>query len=458
MQPSFRRFSGSGFTILELIVALSVTVLMLVMISALFTATSDGVALGMAVSDVVGAGRSIADQLERDSDRMLSPTNLKPGFMVIVCQQVNGVAYRDRRFEKTRDVRTDQIMWMYDRAAPGAKVGEQPITPVDANTFSSATRTQMASSNAIRIWYGHVKKTTASGADGGNLGAPGENRLANNWALGRQALFLVDDAAAISAINRTTGALAALATADVSGMTAWSGTPTPPASLKLFHGTTDVAALRYSGDPLTQPGTLMGGFGASTDPGIYRHTLWVDEAEGKYQDRALAHMFLDGNRLWANPYPRPNPLVNTSWITSGQVGQMHSLLMDNVSDFIVDFAADAVADSNIPDDANGFDGAPDVDPTTRETIWYGLGRQPNAASWTRNKPGVASPIVPSPAGGGVGFVFRHGKANSVTWPYMIRIRFRLHDQRGELLGDVSPEPDATNVGRWFEQIIKVRRN
>lgn len=462
-----RRF-GPGFTILELIVALSVTVLMLVMISALFTATSDGVSMGMALSDVIGAGRAIGDQLERDANQQHSPVGNPAGVLVIVCQKFDNIPYRLRRNELTRAVRSDQFMFTRDFKG-ASKFPEEPITPIDNSTFASPTRTQMANVRAIRVWYGHVLKTNETGTSVTGFGAIGRNKLANEWALGRHALFLVGDGATAGppAFNHSKGAFANATTAGL----------TVPGGTSLFHGGTDVAYLEYS-DATKAAGTFLGESSAGAGGAFANQTLWYDLGKAGYDARALGYMFLGANRIWANPFPRINPLANTTWATAGQIAQMHPLLMDNVSDFIVEFAADAVDDSGVPNLADGFDGEPDRD-SAGETIWYGLENNPDtnsAAPPSWNTRGVMdnqsptavaveSPVVTAslPAGT-VAYVFRHGAGHDKLWPYMIRIRYRVHDVRGDLLGDKSfekgdtlPDGTGTNSGRWFEQIIKVKR-
>lgn len=456
---------GQGFTILELIVALSVTVLMLVMISALFTATSDGVSMGMALSDVIGAGRAIGDQIERDVQRQLSPVESVPGVIVIVCEKLDPIPYRYRRNERTRAVRSDQFMFMRDRQG-ASKYNEEPITPVSSATFASATRTDMANTRSIRVWYGHVKKTNDAGTAADDLGAVGRNRYANEWALGRHALFLLGDGDPVvdPTINHSVGGLA---TSTLQGSVA-SGSA-------LFRGYTDVARLEHNA-PKPTVGTFLGSVGAGATNLNASQTLWEDEPKAGYDARALAYMFLDGNRLWANPFPRISPTVNTTWATAAQIAQMHPLLMDNVSDFIVEFAADAVDDPGVPDLVDGLDGEPDRD-AAGETIWYGLADNPDTNS--KGPPNWRLPTLPATVSSGlpyetpvagssanrVAYVFRHGQGYEKLWPYMIRIRYRVHDVRGDLLGDKSFEPGdklpdntGTNSGRWFEQIIKIKRD
>ncbi len=441
-----------AFTILELIVAISITVIMLLLINALFQATSNGVSMGMALSDVIGAGRAIGDQIERDATEQFSPIGNPPGVLVIICEKLDPVPYRFRGVEKTRSARSDQLM--FTRRLQGAsKFNEEPITPIDNSTYSSASKTQMAGAEAIRVWYGHVLKTNDLGTAVTGIGAPGRNQYANQLALGRHALFLVGGPTAPT-FNRATGAVSDAAVAGIS--------LTGVASPRLFNGLTDVAHLRYQGgatEATAAPGVFI--VGETGSGGINPGTLWLGDAN--YHTKALSYMFTGTNRLWTNPFPKIDPIASATWVTAGQVAQMHPLLMDNISDFIVEFAADAV-DDNDPDTmtTDGFDGEPDRD-LNGEIIWYGLAPNPATnsqgppASWDlRDIPGLVSPVASS--SNPVSYVFQHGGDNGKLWPYMIRIRYRVHDSRALLGGDPSPEPgDTSNAGRWFEQIIKVRR-
>jgi len=439
-----------AFTILELIVAISITVIMLLLINTLFQATSNGVSMGMSLSDVIGAGRAISDQIERDADLQLSPGGSPNGVLVIVCQKYTAVPYKFRGKEFTRPVRSDQFMFTRSLGNSANNFSAAPITPINDTTFSSATKTEMAGVEAIRVWYGHVLKTDETGTAASDLGTPGPNQYANQWALGRHALFLVGGTApTISnyALGATSGSLLA-------GNVA----PGEP----LFKGYTDVAYLSYSGDTTVAPGTFVySGLGVGM---ASPNTLWDGDAKGAYDSKALAYMFTGGNRLWCNVFPKVNPSNTATWVTAGQIAQMHPLLMDNISDFIVEFAADAIDSTDLPTAGSGpdvFDGEPDRN-GAGEVIWYGLETNPDTNSegppaWNvRNVAGLATPVVST--GSGTAYVFRHGAANAALWPYMIRIRYRIHDTRAQLAGDPSPEPgDTSNAGRWFEQIIKVRR-
>jgi hypothetical protein len=441
-----------AFTILELIVALAVTVLMIVMINALFQATSDGVSVGIALSDVIGAARAAGEQIERDGQAMIPP---KPqgsggGLLVVICNKSEPMPFMERRFLKTRRVRMDQVMWVREANINPTKPELIATAPMNTTTYSPPSPQQLGSATYAKVWYGHVRKTKPDGGTPTALGQPGANRVANNLALGRHMLLMCTDSNAVSTFNR---AATAAHDAAVSNMT-------HPAlgSLQLFHGTTDVTSMPY-----TETATAAGVIGTQAGGSL----LYGSMPDASYADTAMKLMFYDsttrGPMLWVNAVPAFNP-ANPYQV--GEIAQRHALFLDNVSDFIVEVAADFENDPAL-DVGQGFDGVPDVftaGVSQGETIWYGL--ENNDASNSRAFPANWGHVGTFPkketlAGSDVAFVFRHDRPQ--TWPYMIRIRYRVHDLRGELLGDRSPEREltdntGTNVGKWFEQIIHVRRD
>ena len=116
------------------------------------------------------------------------------------------------------------------------------------------------------------------------------------------------------------------------------------------------------------------------------------------------------NRLCVNPTPSGGTL--DSW----QVAQNHASFLLNVSDFEVRYA--------MPGDAPG--------------------------TWNRNpgmvnvgKQYVAAPDSNTTATG--------GDLTRIAWPSMIRIRWRMHDSQAR----IGQGPES---GRWYEQIIRVKRD
>ena len=472
-----------AFTIVELIVAMTITVIMLFLINQMFTVTSNAVSLGVSLSDVIGGGRAMSDQIERDTLAMNKPLDVGTtggdGLMVIVMNKLTTIPYAEPNYrEGTRSVGACQIGWLIARQASSTKTGLMPIAPSSDNTLSPPVHSQLANSTAAWVWYGHVQKVNSSGLDNGVLGA-GVNRVCNNWTLGRQLTFLVPDAP--NTIAQSGGLRH---DADVIAITHPGIT-----GVKRYHGLTDIALCALN-DPAAAY-TLLGGDRSLNQAVSDSQTLYAfsDSAtrypNADYQARALALMYVT-QRLRANPLPGLDADGNgtitqaekDSPFKSGMLAQMHPILTDNVSDFIIEVAGDYADDSALSIDADGQDGTVDTYNVggQQEIRWYGI--EANAATGVAVFPDTMPPWIPSDmnpklttiAGGGFALVFRHDFPKA--WPYMVRLRYRLHDKRGDLLGDRSPEvenavdiggnapPDSngkTNVGKWFEQIIHVNR-
>ncbi len=478
-----RRIIRAGaFTIVELIVAMGITVIMLFLINQMFTVTSNAVSLGISLSDVIGAGRAMSDQIERDAlamnkpeDGALGPTGGK-GLMVIVLQKQSNVAYLEPGYkESTRSVYSCQLGMLIRRDVGTNKTGLMPVAPANSTTFSVPDLTPMANVEAVWVWYGHLQKVDGTGVDNGTLVPPtGLNRVCNNWLLGRQATFLVATAADLDTPSPVIARAAGVwNNAVVTGITH----PNIGSPLR-YHGLTDIALCSLNSP--TAPAALLGGDVASNPPGS-PNTLYAFNGPDRfdnatYQARAIACMY-ESQRLRANPLPAVIDKANP--FPPGQIAQMHPILTDNVSDFIIDVAGDYEDDGALSINADGEDGT--VDLHNGEIKWYGLEANTVTGTFafpTSMPPWIAnastttdmSPKSAALANGGIALVFRHDFPKH--WPYLVRIRYRIHDKRGDLLGDRSPENDGsplvtaetapgavgkTNVGRWFEQIIHVKR-
>jgi hypothetical protein len=173
---------------------------------------------------------------------------------------------------------------------------------------------------------------------------------------------------------------------------------------------------------------------------------------------------------------------NSGDMRAWDVSPSHTYFMGGVSDFIVEFAGDLVQGHftrAITSADMGPDGELDRDGQGRIKWYTALGANPrwNPAIFDEDKPittpapdpGTASGEYPPhvrPANLGAfpradaAFVWQHaGTPNFTQWPWMIRIRYRLHDRRGDFEGrqvtnnvtnKKEPEP-----GVWFETIIPV---
>ncbi len=441
-----------GFTMAELLVATGVTVLMLFLVNRLFFDTANAVRKGVAISQVVANSRSISDQIEQDARAMTGPS--EGGFLVIINRRytdvqvpeyvipplITGDPTLDRPDPQTitqRNVRSDQLVFI--RNAEDL----EPLTPQSNGSFANGNTATYA-----RVWYGHALRTDPDGTGpSGDLGTPGgpNDPMQNWWILGRQALLLADSPDFIQA-----------RTAAFNSPIIGTGASNDPL---LYMGLTDVANF-----PLRQ---ITGSEGAVPQPilhdGLDRDT---------YQDRAYQYAFVepDGSTLGRL---RVNPTPNNRTFTSGQVAQMHPYFMEHVSDFVVEFAAD-LKDNDDPATTrdDGFpDNEPDIDDVgapwnngagnngTRNLIWYGLGNHeanPRGDDHYRTADPANRPLDTNTLSTDeIRWVFRHDTPEH--WPYLIRIRYRLHDPNGQIQSHVGDSFGWPEPGQWFEQILVVNR-
>ena len=191
------RNSYRAFTIVELLVAMSITLVLMFLVNRLFFETVRAVGRGAQLSDVLAASRTVSDQIHKDSVAMVGPS--EGGFLVIINRRVEDVKfgiYQDGSI-KTRAVRSDQLIFI--RRAHDL----EPLTPGTNNSFNNGARAAYA-----RLWYGHVLRTSETGSSsaGAMLGTDANNLTATNWILGRQALLLAGTGGAAGTNNRVAGA------------------------------------------------------------------------------------------------------------------------------------------------------------------------------------------------------------------------------------------------------------
>ncbi|MFW6335919.1 MAG: hypothetical protein ACOC3G_02160, partial [Phycisphaeraceae bacterium] len=196
--------------------------------------------------------------------------------------------------------------------------------------------------------------------------------------------------------------------------------------------------------------------------------------------RFLYRMTFGPERLRGNPSPQ--------WpIEAWQYSQSHPVLLPNVSDFEVHFAADANNDGEIDRDEDGLDGRPDdvTYDANDPIVWYGsydTNGDPilpdNApfdyqTNWTGGTTPAETynPLDSAPGMPNADFAltWRHddgepftapGAVTNSKWPYLIRIRYRAHDSQGELTSTVYDRvagEDVATSGKWFEVIFRVPR-
>lgn len=499
------RLSAHGFTLIELLVAVSITAIMLFLINQIYNQAVGAVRKGVQTADVIASHRGMSDQIERDFRNMVPPGPAGTpglGFMAILHREVpnipgavgvrmpdptGGTGFTDER------LRTDQLLFIRyasDQAITSgvSQVGDELLesaTPLDAGELSPPSN---ARADYARVWYGHLDYTNEDGSpstdtlvQAGNLGSSGLMNNGWNWMLGRHALLLVGP----QLISNTTGAWInwpgnvgrANGFNYDSDITNINMTPLPASDEKLWVGATDRTVFGLHSDqawgptPASPTNTILG-TGSSPPAG---YTLSSTVLEADYEDRVLEMTFAT-ERLKANPNP---PRTLRSW----EIGQMHPIAMVNVSDFIIDFAADAHNDASI---AGYPDGTPDIDldgdgvadnsggAGTSEIVWYGLDNPPPYdGALVPPDPAVSGATLAGVPNADAGFVFRHDGRDA--WPYLIRMRYRVHDTRGDLTstvwgandgkdndgdGAVDEADEARDFpinGKWFEVIVPVDR-
>ena len=486
---------GTGaFTLIELIVALSVSALLIFFVGRLFSDVGDAVALGINKTEMAANSNTISDAIHGDALAMVgagpsATVPLADGILVILNHEITA-PIRSRTSsdgEIVRPVRSDQLLFIRD-VAVGTADALEPLVATHQNTYAGSSN---PAANLARVWYGHLRRTHEFGGDTydydwppspdtvGDLGTKGSagseiNLWANGWILGRQVLFL--RAGGVPPPN--THADSALYNAPISGgfvgdqtLKDVFGNSPPPA----YYALADVAAMDLSGTG--DPNNAIIGTNPATDGGyLIRPFL----GPTSYAQRAY-HLTFGIERLRVNPaMPRSleRQKPKSSRFESWRAAQIHPHLMANVSDFIVEFAADIVDDPpplaplGFPD--NFPDNAPDKD-NTGNIIWYShyfgslpllnQGALPSYPAYQANPTYTQDPYtggsqinLPNASGA---FVWRHDADASppqFAWPYLIRIRYRLHDERGILGEAAQTATTAADPGLWFEQIIAVNRN
>ncbi len=462
-----------GFTLVELIVVVSITVVMLLAVSQVFTHTQEAVSLGVATSDVLTNARTVNSTFVKDATEMVGPN--EGGFIVILNKQYpNLPGGTAAEFHMTADdeaqgntdvVRSDQLVFIRNR-------GElESLCPANGYTVSNTySRAPYA-----KVWYGHLLRTEPNGnsrdltishpaTDYLPLPINGNTTHAIGLILGRHALHL-------SHSTPSSWTEGSHYNAEIEG---WgSDGKYIPSSIRMgptndpyiFQGLADVAHMGLTHN--ARYGALVGTAPLGADepnnetPGKSDYRLYPIAAAADLthvtaiQYKRRAYQFTYGvRRLEVNPVPQlethsDSPYKFDSW----QFAQMHPYLAGHVSYFEVTVALDLDGDDQPDKDTNDeikwFDGIThESDLTTASFAPYDDDPEYQPRHPSGNP--VGSPIDLPLAD--KAFVFPHGGEHSGDWPFMIRIRYRMHDPQGKL-GDT----DGSR-GRWFEQIIQVNRD
>jgi prepilin-type N-terminal cleavage/methylation domain-containing protein len=431
----------TGFTLMEMVVTIAIVALLLMLINQLFSDSADAVGRGVQTADIIGTHRMVSQQMEEDFAAMVGPdaTGVEAGFLVIINKEYkppyNAKPTTTIEMPNPDDprstfddatIRSDQICFIR-----GTELGDAPLIPLDGDTYAPY---KPAAAGYAKLWYGHVLRTGPDGLFDDTNGIGDErDKFGYQLILGRQAMYLED----LSVSPTPTRAVDPYFNAPV--QSGFVDASVPAAIQVAYAGLADLC-----GSTIQFINVELDAATASTD----------------YLD-LIYRMSYAYQRLRCNPTP--------DGFESWKIAQMHPYFAPNVSDFIVEFAADA-----------DTDGEMDTDPTTNDIIWYSgladLRVDSDVLVGTENifSGSTTAPIYHRPLATNVdtAFIFRHDddealladKSNATTtasrWPYLIRIRYRLHDTRGRITTAVYNNATADyepSSGQWFEMILPVSR-
>ncbi len=490
-QTSRRRL---GVTLVEMMVALAITTFVILVINKLFNEVIQTVGRGTQAGEILQRSRAFDEQIANETEliisggrkpatepydwfgRMVGPAGRESGqpggFLVIVQRVIPAPLTLDDQLKGiTRNIRSDQLMFIYDQKPLLDASGKKrlpPLAPSGDGTYSGDMRNSV-NADYVKLWYGHVLQIrdgdqaanypvgNISQIDLGVLNGTNPNAIAQDWVLGRHALFLMKDG-----IDPITSFPYTPVGIHANGVTPFAGITGPGGSGQLWNGMADVSTTKlsdFTGSPTAVLGNPVGSAIA-------------------YQAQILAA----GNAIF--------PLLtsakpSTTLMISKDIAPSHTYFMGGVSDFIVEWAGDVVdgvhytsTSADIDTDGDGIlgDGELDRDPEGR-IKWYthrafnnrDLGGG-NLNAVNPNMPVTyPSPLpVDYPPYSNIArpraqaaFVWQHdGSPGFTQWPWMIRIRYRLHDRRGEFNGREITVNAATGetepeAGAWFEMVIPV---
>ncbi len=494
-----------GITLIEMMVSLAITSFVLLVINQLFNQVITTVRRGTQGGEILHRSRAMDEQLAIETELKLGPGDptadpaiwwgrmVGPlgrdgasagepgGFLVIIQRQVAArLTLKDQvELAPTSQIRSDQLMFIYDQTPTFDDSGKHrlpPMAPASDDTYAGEMWNSY-NSDYIRMWYGHVVQlpedpTTYDPANHalGVSNATNPNALAQDWVLGRHALFLINDD-----IDPVT--LAPLVPLGIYGaapgnITFVNGGGAVPGGATLAEGLTDASSITLNN--LTGPGSFL-------DPSPSALT---------YQNQVATMVYARDPLLTA-----ARPANATGDLTASEIAPGHTYFMGGVSDFIVEFAGDLITGQSFQPTAAavtaGPDGELDRDPNGR-IKWYtspfyanpGIAPSgdpgninapvtypaPLPADYKPHAPQITVTGTPSFPRANDAFVWQHEVENPIAnpgldadftqWPWMIRIRYRLHDRRGDfegrqvtvntITGETEPEP-----GEWFETIIPV---
>jgi len=400
--------TSGGFTLIEMLVAISVLSLMLLLASRIFFDAQEGVKRGLQTSQIIAQARAISQPLMGDL-RQMNVFESKygsnaPGFLVIAQQSFPGV-----KFPPAGETTSGTDGWIADLDGDGVAEtfpnlddfmrSDQIAFFRDANKLESLTPggddryDSQAKARHARIWYGHVWPVDAdiNGAPALNdwPGQAGYD-LMTQMTLGRQALLLIERNPATTYPNGVAGDVGA--GEGPNNRIAIGGS----ARDETWEAQHDVFDLRGLGgrsgwvyddlgiDPAGGPRGLFRTPTYDVTPPVAQQSAFgtqVSPATGLptpgYKDFALHWLYLaPGRRLRARTSLDND--FGSGIFTADDIAELHTAFAPHVADFAIEFAADWVDDLDLNDfdgDGNLFepDGMPDNEPDrdgAGNIVWY----------------------------------------------------------------------------------------
>ncbi|MEM9419257.1 MAG: prepilin-type N-terminal cleavage/methylation domain-containing protein [Planctomycetota bacterium] len=223
----------SAFTLMELIVAVSVLSLMMFLATRIFYDAQSGVQRGLQTSQIIATSRSLSQPLTDDVRNMnvfsSKYESNSPGFLIITQQNFTATGAAGNPGDGIKSPHPDRITddtnsWttFRDDDNDGVQDAGEPFNSVrsdqiaffrDANDLESLTPGQddrydsLASARFARIWYGHVWPADVTPSPAAANDQPGQEGydLISQLVLGRQALLLVENDAATRFPDGTDG-------------------------------------------------------------------------------------------------------------------------------------------------------------------------------------------------------------------------------------------------------------
>ncbi len=174
---------SAGFTMLEMLIAVTVTILIVGFLSQIFGTVSQVVSQGIASSNILRENRVLSGQIAEDVQSMVGPS--QGGFVIVTKEMVSNVRYHAEDTGDPESFHTDTLAFVRFRG------NLNPLTPGGANSYGSTSTAPF-----VRVYYGHGLRINPRVNEGDPVKAHplgqsgGTNRYAINWTLCRHMTFL----------------------------------------------------------------------------------------------------------------------------------------------------------------------------------------------------------------------------------------------------------------------------